>query len=589
MVQDIKEKYEELTQFEKTYRWQTRFSTLYKLYIGKLWSTLIREKKSWIFNILVLAPIIAGPIVFLTSNYITTDEFFTIYSNLMFNGYFGIIIPLFTLYIASTMFNDEIGDRTVSYLTVRPIHRFELIFIKYLCYLSIIPIFTSIATMLNYLSFGVFGFFEHFDMALWFLLISFVASAVYGAFFMLIGLLFKYPLWFGLFFVFIWEFILATFSRTLNNLTIAFYLKSLIVWDIFPNSSRDSPAIDDMIGTDNVAYSWRELNNPANATTFSVVLIVVIIVSITLSWAVLQGDKFSVPYQAGRRPGGWKYYLKEIRSYLITFSIIFITIGLVIGPVNGLKKNISDIYVDNSVNIEPYDDDWYNIYNPTRPDINEMGWGADYVYNFVKGDSLTISFSTGDEGDEGDYSLTGLICTDVQYQIFLAGTQDIWLDWMEYNYQFPESADWVNYHSDYQSLASDFVDDSLESVSFNNYLSPVYLQYNITQNDKYHIVVLVDWYDLSMNEIDIRNINIFVQGEIYRKAGYAFGYIVFGCGLFSMGFALYSLITYRSADEIRRYNERIAEYADQNNIDNTELMEANTKPTKKKTKCQEKS
>ncbi|MBN1331068.1 MAG: ABC transporter permease [Candidatus Heimdallarchaeota archaeon] len=583
----MKEKYEKLTQFEKTYRWQTKFTTLYSLYIGKLWSTLIKDKKSWIFNVLVLAPIIAGPIVFLTNSGITTNEFFSTYSDIMFMGYFGIIIPLFTLYIASTMFNDEIGDRTVSYLTVRPIHRFELVFIKYLCYLTIIPVFTSLATMLNYLSFGVFGFFERFDMALWFLLITFVSSAVYGAFFMLIGLLFKNPLWFGLFFVFIWEFVLATFSRTLNNLTIGYYIKSLIVWDPFRNSLRDSPALDGLYNCQ--AYQWRFYNNPVNATTFSVVLAVVIIISITLSWAVLQGDKFRVPYQAGRRPGGWKYYLKEIRSYLITFGVLLITMGLVIGPVNGLKKNMTDIYIGKEIDVNPYNNDWYNFVNPRNPDITDMGWGIDLPYNFVNGDKLTAIFSIDDQPAGYYYSLTGLICNDNLYQSFLASTQELWLDWMEYQHSFPASANFINYHIQYHNLVDDFIDQVEESVSFTYYVQPMLLNYNISENGKYHIMVIVDWYDTSTDRFLASDIQIQITGEIYRKAGYSFGYIILSAGLVSMGFAIYSLVSYRSADEIQRYNERIAEHEMLYDKNSLQEQEGISESPKKKPKCQEKS
>ena len=244
--------YANLTQYEKKHKWTTRFGSLYRLYLSKLWSTLIRDKKTWIFNALVLLPIIAGPIIALAARYIDTDDYFKLYSDIMFLGYFGIIIPLFTMYIASMMFNDEISDRSITYLTSRPINRFELVIVKYLSYLSIIPIFTVIATGLNYLSFSVFGGFEYFDMALWFLLITFIASAVYGAFFMFVGLLFKNPLWFGLFFVFIWEFVFASFSQTLNKLTIAYYIKSLIVADPYADS-RGSPAI---IGLNQAFQFW---------------------------------------------------------------------------------------------------------------------------------------------------------------------------------------------------------------------------------------------------------------------------------------------------------------------------------------------
>ena len=151
----MEEIYTNLTQYEKKHKWSNRFGSLYKLYMSKLWSTLVRDKKTWIFNILVLSPIIAGPIIALASQYLDISDYFELYSDIMFLGYFGIIIPLFTMYIASMMFNDEISDKSITYLTSRPINRFELVIVKYFSYLSIVPIFTVIATGLNYLSFSI--------------------------------------------------------------------------------------------------------------------------------------------------------------------------------------------------------------------------------------------------------------------------------------------------------------------------------------------------------------------------------------------------------------------------------------------------
>ncbi|MHA1880684.1 MAG: hypothetical protein ACTSYG_09830, partial [Candidatus Heimdallarchaeota archaeon] len=109
--------YENLTKYEKKFSWKRRFGPIYRLYLSKLISTLFKQGKSWIFNALILLPIIAGPIVAFSVNYMLANEFYSLYSDIMFRGYFGIIIPLFTMYIASTMFNDEKNNRSITYLT----------------------------------------------------------------------------------------------------------------------------------------------------------------------------------------------------------------------------------------------------------------------------------------------------------------------------------------------------------------------------------------------------------------------------------------------------------------------------------------
>ncbi|NHJ41356.1 MAG: hypothetical protein FK731_15090 [Asgard group archaeon] len=556
------EQYEKLTHYNKKPGWKNRFGSLYRLYMSKLYTNLLKDGKTWIFNILMLLPIFAGPIVAIVSDNISAENYMSLYSDIMFLGYFGIIIPLFTMYIASMMFSDEMGDRSITYLTVRPINRFELIIVKYLSYLSIVPIFVILVTFLNYIAFGVvgeftittFNMFWYYDMALWFLLTAFVSSAVYGALFMFIGLLFKNPLWFGLFFVFIWEFVLASFSQTLNNLTIGYYIKSLIVFDIY-RDSRQSPAI--FFG--NQAYQFDFYFSPAKALTFSVVLLVVVIISITLAWAVLQGDKFIIPYKAGTRPGGWKYYLKEIRSYLITFSILFITLGAVFGPVNGLKKNTTEIYqgdifINNSIW-------WYDIENPEPPDLDQMGWGHVVAYSLSKGDEINVTYFIEEVNGVTSYLLKGVICTEDVYNTFYRATQQRWLEYGEDMYLLYLPSYYDSLIDDYQELAAGFVNNASDSVTFNPSSSNS-LSFTAQEKGNYYLVILPQWFNLGLYEEVFfgRNTQILIQGQVFRRTGYSFGFILLGLGLASLGFASYSLATYDSAIEIQRYNEQIAKY-----------------------------
>jgi ABC-type transport system involved in multi-copper enzyme maturation permease subunit len=558
----MKEQYEKLTLYEKKPGWKNRFGSLYRLYMSKLYTRLLKDGKTWIFNILMLLPIFAGPIVAIVSENITADEYMSLYSDIMFMGYFGIIIPLFTMYIASMMFSDEMGDRSITYLTVRPIKRFELIIVKYLSYLSIVPIFVILVTFLNYIAFGVvgeftistFNMFWYYDMALWFLLTAFISSAVYGALFMFIGLLFKNPLWFGLFFVFIWEFVLASFSQTLNSLTIGYYIKSLIVFDIY-RDSRDSPAL--FFG--NQAYQFKFYFSHAKALTFSIVLLVVIIISITLAWAVLQGDKFRIPYKAGTRPGGWKYYLKEIRSYLITFSILFITLGAVFGPVNGIKKDSTEIYIDDIYISNQFW--WYDYENPEPPDLDQMGWGHVVPYSLSNGDEINVTFTIEDVSGVTSYLMKGVICTEEVYDTFYQATQQRWLEYAEEMYLLYLPTYYDDLITDYQNLVLDFVSNSLEDVSF-NVVSPNSFTYTAEEKGNYYLVILPQQLNFGLyDEVFFgRNTRFLIQGEVFRRTGYSFGFVLLGVGLISLGFASYSIATYDSAIEIQRYNEQVAKY-----------------------------
>ena len=551
----MKELYSNLTLYEKNYSWTSRFGTLYRLYLNKLWHKLVKDKRTWIFNIIMLLPIIAGPIVAFSTRYIGVDEFYALYSDIMFLGYFGIIIPLFTMYIASMMFNDEKSDRSITYLTARPIHRFELVIVKYLSYLSIIPLFCIIATGLNYFSFAVLSGFAYFDMMLWFLLAAFVSSAVYGAVFLFIGLLFKNPLWFGLFFVFIWEFVFASFSALLNKLTIAYYIKSLIVTDIYPNDAfRDSPAV--FFG--NQAFLFQFNYNPASVLTYIVVLSVIVIVSITLAWGLLQGDRFRVPYQAGRRPGGWKYYLKEIRSYLITFGILLISMGIVIGPINGLSKDLqssNDAFLNPSLDVF-----WYDSDSPSPPDMNQMGYGEFSTLTLVRGDETTVTFTLDEVYSEAAYEIYGVICTETVFENFLESTQDIWLNYAEnYDVYGGPFAFYSYVVSNYNNITDEFVSNTLESVQLTP-LTQQNIDLSVETTTTYYIVLLITHFGSPSSTYISARGSITIVGEVSRLGGYSFGWILVAFGITSGVFAIYSIFTYKSEDEIKRYEEQISRF-----------------------------
>ena len=547
----MKELYSQLTDYEKKDNWTLRFGSIYRIYLSKLWSSMIKDTKSWLFNSLMILPVVAGPIIALfTSRTLAYDEFFSLYSDIMFIGYFGLIIPLFTMYIATMMFNDEKNDRTITYLTTRPIHRFELVIVKYLTYLTIVPIFTGITTGLVYLSFGIFGGFRYWTAALWFFLGSVVASIVYGAFFMFIGLLFKKPMQFGLFFVFIWEYVLASFSQTMNKLTIAYYVKSLVVFDLYPNDPfRGAP----VVFPGNEAYRFTFLSSPANALTFSVVLAVIVIVSLTLAWARLQGDQFKIPYQAGRRPGGWKYYLKEIRSFLITFGILFVTLGLVVGPINGTSKVVrrnSDADIDVS--------SFPNWDQGSTPSINDMGYASYVPYTFSKDDTISV-VATKYYASGSTHDIWTIIIEKDIFDAFIEETQELWMEYQE-NYflsgygevYFPTLID------DYSILAEDILDEADKAVRLNTVDAPQTLTFTAPTRGSYYVVAIVTDFDTAFGSFFYAGVSFDISGDVYRLAGYAFGWILFGFGIIISGFAIYSLISYSSADEIKRYEEQLA-------------------------------
>ncbi|MHA1759984.1 MAG: ABC transporter permease [Candidatus Heimdallarchaeota archaeon] len=543
----MEEQYQNLTQYEKEFKFGTRFGALYRLYFSKLWNVLIKQKRTWLFNIIMISPVIAGPIIaianIVNNGNLSSEVFFGYYSDIMFTGYIGIILPLFTMYIASMLFNDEKNNRSITYLTVRPIQKFELVLVKYLTYLSLVPLFTVITSGLIYLSFAAFGYFQYFTMFLWYLLAAVISSAVYGAVFMVVGLLFKNPLWFGLAFVLVWEFVFATFSDLLGSLTIAYYIRSLIVYD--PVGDVFNPLI---IG------NQASVNNPATPLIFSVVYVMIIIISITLSWSLLNGDRFKVPYQAGRRPGGWKYYLKEIRSFLVTIGIIFIAGGLVIGPINGVTKNQTTGYQ----NSEDFNPDPYNDFGDDFT-LEDMGFAVAVDYSFARGDDLSVTFNYFSYDYKSYMNLYGLVVEPVLWDAFVADAADLWDTYqLLYDPYGNNMALYQNLVDVYSDRASTFI---LSQADYWTAIGPGETNttvVSITAKIDYKLVVIVQDFSTTGSSFLNYDAYITIDGIVSRTLGYSLGWVVFGVGILSGGFAIYSIVTYKSADEIQRYEEHIA-------------------------------
>lgn len=536
------EKYQKLSEHEKKISWKNRIGPLYRISVGKLWKILVKDKKTWIFEFLMLIPIIVGPVIALTSGgTIKVEDYFSTFIDVMFVGYIGLIIPLFTMYVASMLFSEEISDRTLTYLTIRPVHRIELILIKYLSYLTIVPFFTALGSGLIYLSFALFGGFVYIDSLLWFILGGVVATAAYGALFLFVGLLFKRPLWFGLFFVFIWEFLFANFSSTLNQLTIAYYVKFLVV---------KGPPVD---FRESQAYQFKFYSGGiASTTTLILVLLMVIVISLTLAWSKIQGDTFKIPYQAARRPGGWKYYLKEIRTFLISLGIILIAIGTVVGPVTGLQQEKTSYY-DQEVDFNDMP------FFGAQPGLSEMGFGSNIPLTYSSGDSANITFNI-DFVSHQDYSMYAVLTDEETLQNFVEEARTYWgiyqRDYWEANNTNILYQRLVN---NYTSLAQSFVENNSRHVKLSEN-SPAKIDIQAEKKTTYSLVVLVTDFDMQEKEAFYSEFTIVIESSTFRRVGFIFGLVLLSCGVLGLGFAGYSFLTYSSADEIKRYEEQVKQY-----------------------------
>lgn len=150
-----------------------------------------------------------------------------VFSTAMSLLYMRFIVPAVGMFYGTSLIADEVEEKTITYLFIRPIPRGAIALGKYLAYvLAAMSIVLPSAAAV----FMVMVPFE--DMAM--LFATFVRNlgvlalglAAYGAVFLWAGAMFKRPLVGGLLFVFGWEQLALLLPGYLGRLTIAHYLQA---------------------------------------------------------------------------------------------------------------------------------------------------------------------------------------------------------------------------------------------------------------------------------------------------------------------------------------------------------------------------
>lgn len=146
------------------------------------------------------------------------------------------IIPLATLILATSAFGNEVGDRTLPYLTLKPVSRLRIVLEKYAGVVAIIGLafVVSLAITWGLLASGSDGATQ--DMLVSLIVATMSGVLAYGAFFLLVSLVVPRALLIGIIYVLIWESTLARFIPGIKLVSIRHFTQS-----IFVNSLSDPP------------------------------------------------------------------------------------------------------------------------------------------------------------------------------------------------------------------------------------------------------------------------------------------------------------------------------------------------------------
>ncbi len=173
------------------------------------------------------------------------------------------LLPLAALVLSTAALGDEVEDKTLQYLTLKPMSRIRIVLEKFLGTLLVtVPI--AWAALLAVWLVISWGDLEATRDLVWPMLIATIAGiAGFSSLFMLISLFVQRALLVGVFYVFVWEAALSQFLPGIRAISIRHYMQS-----IFYRLAED-PLIN--------------LDGASRLSTASVTLAVIVVVSLVLT------------------------------------------------------------------------------------------------------------------------------------------------------------------------------------------------------------------------------------------------------------------------------------------------------------------
>jgi ABC-2 type transport system permease protein len=182
---------------------------------------LAGSRRLWLVLALVALPLLAAVLFHVADSTTPSNEFADeITATLVASG----ILPLVMLLFATSAFGNELGDRTLGYLVLKPLPRWRIAVPKLIAPVLVGGVPVAISGLL------AVAIIEDGDMAgaaatgIGLLL----GAAAYAAIFTWAGLATRHALIFGLIYVFIWEAVLAAYLDGIRFLSIRQFTLALI-------------------------------------------------------------------------------------------------------------------------------------------------------------------------------------------------------------------------------------------------------------------------------------------------------------------------------------------------------------------------
>jgi ABC-2 type transport system permease protein len=182
---------------------------------------LAGSRRLWLVLVLVALPVLAGLLFHLADSTTPRNEFADrITANLVASG----ILPLVMLLFATSAFGNELGDRTIGYLVLKPLPRWRIVAPKLVAPVLVggVPVAVSGLLAVAIIGNGDVGGAAATGIGL------LVGALAYAAVFTWAGLATRHALIFGLIYVFIWEAVLAAYLDGIRFLSIRQFTLAII-------------------------------------------------------------------------------------------------------------------------------------------------------------------------------------------------------------------------------------------------------------------------------------------------------------------------------------------------------------------------
>ncbi|HEY7381748.1 MAG TPA: ABC transporter permease [Gaiella sp.] len=182
---------------------------------------LAGSRRLWLVLGLVALPVLAGVLFHVADSDVTSAEYADdVTATLVASG----ILPLVMLLFGTSAFGNELGDRTLGYLVLKPLPRWRIVAPKLFATLLVggLPIAVSGFVLVAVVEDGALGGATATGVGLA------VGAAAYAAVFTWAGLVTRHALVFGLVYVFVWEAVLAAYLDGIRFLSVRRYTLSIV-------------------------------------------------------------------------------------------------------------------------------------------------------------------------------------------------------------------------------------------------------------------------------------------------------------------------------------------------------------------------